>query len=705
MKEILISLFKGYSDMHPAKTTIRQVVDLIKNDALISEHTEKHRHYAKQGLTDAANREKAACPCFAIAVRFEGGKRRENISGWTGLSMADLDHVPTDRMETMLQSIREDPHTLLSYRTISGNGVRVIFLTDCIGDHSKGNLKLYARVFEETNLYYSRLLDYECDLKCKNVTRLCGLAHDPDVFFNPEALPFRIQSRTNVSCGTSPKRTPHKRLQRAVEKAAEELNRENIVYTEHSRNEYIMRMGYLLNAFGVSQDEATEWAIGRFTDYDGDIVSIFRSCYLNTDEHGTRKLSCRKGKDTTGNDKFATVEEIETFLDTQAKFRHNTITGKCEVLKSDAGKDDGRYVEIDDRFVNSLWCRMSKDTKAARIGDIRNVLSSEYVKLFNPFVEHFSKLKPWNRDIDYIGQLASTVHVKGDPSVFAEYFKKWFVGITASLFDTQVVNHEILVLIGPQGSYKTTWFNNLLPKELQQYFYVKSNNNRITKDDMFTLTEFALICLEEIDEMRPAELNQLKAMVTMKNVNEREAYGHYKEHRPHIASFCGTSNNIHFLSDPTGNRRWLPFEVESIDDPYTYPVNYDGVYAQAYTLWKEGFHYWFDTGEVNAVNAHNVNFEVPNLERELVLTRFRRPMPGEECIFVTTAYILNQISGGIKQLLSPTKIGIAMKQAGFELVRTANQRGYRVVELKGDEIYRNQCATARFTAKPPIAGT
>ena len=128
----------------------------------------------------------------------------------------------------------------------------------------------------------------------------------------------------------------------------------------------------------------------------------------------------------------------------------------------------------------------------------------------------------------------------------------------------------------------------------------------------------------------------------------------------------------------------------------------DRIYAQAYALWKEGFHYWFDAGEVNAVNAHNVDFEVPNLEQELILTRFRLPMPGEECIFVTTAYILNQISGGIKQILSPTKIGIAMKMAGFELVRTASQRGYRVVELKGDEIYRNQCATARFTAKPPM---
>lgn len=706
MKEILISLFKGYSDMQPTETTIRQVADFIKNDTLVCEHTEKHRYYAQQGLTDAATKEKAACPCFAIAVRFEGGKRRENISGWTGLSMADLDHVPTDRMEAMLQSIREDPHTLLSYRTISGNGIRVIFLTDSISDNSKGNLKLYARVFEETNLYYSRLLDCECDLKCKNVTRLCGLAHDPDVFFNPEAVPFRMQPRiTTVPRKISPKEYSHKRLQRAVDKAAEELDRENIVYAEHSRNEYIMRMGYLLNAYGVPRNAATEWATNQFTDYDGDIVSIFRSCYLNTDEHGTRKLSYRKkDKDAAGSDNFATVEEIEAFLDTQAKFRHNTITGKCEVMKSGDERHGCEYVEIDDRFVNSLWCRMSKNAKAARIGDIRNVLSSEYVTLFNPFIEHFNKLKPWDHTIDYIKRLASTVHVKGDSTMFAEYFKKWFVGITASLFDTQVVNHEILVLIGPQGSYKTTWFNNLLPAELQQYFYIKSNNNRITKDDMFTLTEFAIICLEEIDEMRPAELNQLKAMVTMKNVNEREAYGHYKEHRPHIASFCGTSNNIHFLSDPTGNRRWLPFEVESIDDPYTHPVDYDEVYAQAYALWQEGFHYWFDAGEVNAVNAHNVDFEVPNLEQELILTRFRRPMPGEECIFVTTAYILNQISGGIKQMLSPTKIGIAMKQAGFDLVRTASQRGYRVVELKGDEIYRNQCATARFTAKPPVIG-
>lgn len=697
MRNISISLFKGYSDTQPTEVTLQHVVNLIKNDALVREHTEKHRYYAAHGQTNAAAREKSSCSCFAVAVRFKNGKQKDNIAEWTSLSLVDIDHVPADQLPRLLEIICADKHTLIAYRTIGGFGIRIIFLTDYVSDNFNRNLKIYAHVFEQTNLYYSQLLDVECDRKCKNATRLSGLAYDPDVFFNPEAIPFHIEAKAAKK--NASKAHLQKSLNRAVTMAAEELNQDNIVYTEHSHNEYIMRMGYLLNAYGIPQDIATEWAVNQFVDYDGDITTIFNSCYQKTDEYGKKKLH-RSDIHASENDNFASVEEIESFLNSQAQFRQNVITGKCEVSNYEGDKHNLEYVEIDDRFVNSLWCRMSKEQKAVRIGDIRNVLGSEYVPLFNPFVEHFKRLKPWDGTTDYINQLASTVHVKGEQSVFAEYFKKWFVGVIASLFDNQAVNHEILVLIGPQGTYKTTWFNNLLPEALQRYFYVKSDNNHITKDDKFTLTEFAIICLEEIDEMRPAELSQLKAMVTMKDVNERVAYAHYKEHRTHIASFCGTSNNIHFLSDPTGNRRWLPFEVEYIDNPYTHPVHYETVYAQAYALWKNGFHYWFDSQEVNMINEHNTHFEVPNLERELILTYFRRPMPGEECIFVTTAYILNRISVGIKQLLSPTKIGITMKQAGFELIRSANQRGYRVVELKSEEVYRNQCAKARYTLTP-----
>ena len=77
MTEIKISLFKGYSDMQPTENTLQEVVNLIKNDALVRDRTEKHRYYTAQKQKAAAAQEKSSCPCFAVAVRFEGGKRKE----------------------------------------------------------------------------------------------------------------------------------------------------------------------------------------------------------------------------------------------------------------------------------------------------------------------------------------------------------------------------------------------------------------------------------------------------------------------------------------------------------------------------------------------------------------------------------------------------------------------------------------------------
>lgn len=75
MKETSISLFKGYSDTHPQDSTLQEIVNLIRNDALVRDRTEKHRYYSHNGQKAAAAWEKAACPCFAVAVCFGGGKQ------------------------------------------------------------------------------------------------------------------------------------------------------------------------------------------------------------------------------------------------------------------------------------------------------------------------------------------------------------------------------------------------------------------------------------------------------------------------------------------------------------------------------------------------------------------------------------------------------------------------------------------------------
>ena len=396
----------------------------------------------------------------------------------------------------------------------------------------------------------------------------------------------------------------------------------------------------------------------------------------------------------------ATVEDIQNFLMDRVLLRHNAITGRVEFRIPDTDN----WQPISDRIVNSLWAELSA-TKTVRVQDMYRVIESDFVPEFHPFRFYLEHLPPWNGE-DYILAMSVTVSVKGDVEeqlLFAEYLRKWLVGMVAGWVDDKVVNNVILVLIGEQGSYKTTWFNYLLPPELSNYFYTKTNAQRMGRDDLLTLAQYGLVCCEELDTMRPSELNQLKAAVTMPSIDERAAYAHFHEHRMHIASFCGTGNNVQFLADPTGNRRWLPFEVQSIMSPREHPFNYEGIYAQAYALYQEGFRYWFSREEILRLSAHNEAFEAPNLERELISERFRVPGAGETGEFVTSGYIMQAIGGNLSQKLSANKVGRAMTDLGFRRMRSHGERGYVVVAYSADEVKARKRIKA-CDAKPDEAG-
>ena len=379
----------------------------------------------------------------------------------------------------------------------------------------------------------------------------------------------------------------------------------------------------------------------------------------------------------------ATVEDIQNSLMDRVLLRHNVITGRVEYRIPDTDN----WQPISDRIVNSLWAELSA-TKTVRVQDMYRVIESDFVPEFHPFRFYLEHLPPWNGE-DYILAMSVTVSVKGDVEeqlLFAEYLRKWLVGMVAGWVDESVVNNVILVLIGEQGSYKTTWFNHLLPPALRQYFYTKTNAQRMGRDDLLTLAQYGLVCCEELDTMRPSELNQLKAAVTMPSIDERAAYAHFHEHRKHIASFCGTGNNVQFLSDPTGNRRWLPFEVESITSPREVPFDYEGIYAQAYALYREGFRFWFSREEILKLAVHNRQFETPRLEEELVQLYFRTPGQNEPGEFVSVAYALQLISANISQKLSTVALGRAFVNQGFQKKTYRNVRGYVVVRRSAEEM-------------------
>lgn len=716
------SRFHSLRDTRPEPTTWQVLFKEITN----STHTAATRHYRAHLATlsdieatgDAQQLEqwkltksnmKNAQPAFIPSVLLEGGRTYAHVKGFTGFIMVDIDGIPPERFAAILTLVKEDIHSFLVYITISGCGIRVISHVE--GGVTKAN---YRMVWEWVNDHYARLCEVEIDGQCKNATRMSVLCHDPEALLRPEASSFHtsgMKPREKPKRGTAVTVT----AERAYKIIRAQLEEEGIAYAPGSYNDYVSRCFYHTNRCGVPQADAEAWALRTFPDYPREqLLPIIKSCYSLTMEFNTVPLPRsvrKKEKENDSSHKKATVEEMEEFINSYMKFRMNMLTHQIETqLIADAYTDRPEasachWQRLTDHIENSLWCAMQHHGMAVNLNELHTLLGSDFVKEYHPLKEYLDGLPPWDGETDYIGRLAAMVHVKESPHSplqqdksrerndlsetpvrFADILKRWMVSMIAAALDETVVNQVILTLIGRQGSYKTSFMQHILPPVLSEYYTTKSNSSRMTKDDLFTMTENLVINLEEIDTMPPSELNQLKAMVTQRYVDERRAYGRNKVHLPHVASFIATGNNLQFLTDDTGNRRWLPFEVEDIDSPWEADIPYEGIYSQTYALYQDvNFRYWFTDKEIQQLRGHVQQFEVPRPEYELILTYYRKPVGLERGVYTTSSQIIGRF-GNTSLRLSLQKVGRAMRELGFRQVKASNANYWVVVERTTEEV-------------------
>ena len=387
------------------------------------------------------------------------------------------------------------------------------------------------------------------------------------------------------------------------------------------------------------------------------------------------------------------------------------------------------WKELSKHDINSIVCYAAQEyDQNITSREVLTALQSDLIPQVHPLREYIQSLKPYTNDQpDWIDMVAQQVHVKtnnneenvckedninnlrgnhiapqkasffGDPALPAApkennstpscttlhnttpsadalwriCFKKWFVAMVASWMYDEVVNHQVLVLIGKQGIYKTTWLEHLIPPHLRAYACKLANSTDLNKDERLRIAEFGLISLDEIDSMNNRELNQLKSVITATDVNERAAYAYTKERRVRLASFCASGNRRDFLTDITGNRRWLPFEVESIQNPFFTTLPYELMYAQAWALAQDPtFSYWFELDEIAVLEEHNQHFRDESNEEQLLPILFDVPAEGRG-EFMTTAQISERLVtyGNIKKPMALSRLGMVLGAAGYRSTR------------------------------------
>ena len=676
-----ISFFPTLTATTPEEISWETVTTTIRGDYL-RQKTEQYRRALAEGDKTQMKAIKTSCPAIVCQAVLEGGRGKEHIRKYTGTFMADFDHVPKEKLAEAMKHVKADKHTLLTYVTISGEGLRVIARVD--GEVTPDN---YKAAWLTVNEHYKKLLNLDYDTQCSSTTRMCGLAWDPDVLFQPLAKRLKI----NKALGKTTSARKGKGAGRPMEakSIADKVKRlveaDGAVYADGQHNDYVSRCVYLMNRYGVTMANCTEWALEAFKDYEakhhGTIANMVKSIYAtHADEHAALALS---------KSRRVGVAEVEKYIKERYVVRRNLLSFQVEFMKrtplENSKELKNEFSSVDDHFINSLWRQMENDGMEVDTKVINNILGSDFVTDYHPFKSWIESLPAWDGETDYIRQFFSLVHCKDtSEETFYFYARCWFLAMVASVMNPEVVNHEILTFIGEQGTYKSSFMFNILPPLLRDYYATKNNWYMLTKDDYIMLAENIIISLEEIDSMATKEVNQLKAFTTEPHVKQRPAYGRHIVLRPRVASLCATGNNLTFLSDQTGNRRWLPFHISHIDNPWTAHIPYEGMYAQALALVNAGERYWLDDKQIRELNERNKAYMTPDPAREMIVTYFTIPRTESETKYMTASKIAARFMPLIK--ISPTKIGIALAELGYEQVRNGKGRFWKVAERPGNEI-------------------
>ena len=382
------------------------------------------------------------------------------------------------------------------------------------------------------------------------------------------------------------------------------------------------------------------------------------------------------------------------------RLRHDVISNKVQIFTPNglACPETLRWRDITTADVNDIVCDCSAQSGlqiTAR--EVMAVLQSHRIPDVHPLREYVLNCRPYTTDQpDWIAWLASRVTVTGgeeEQKLWVNCFRKWFVAMVASWLSDEVVNQQVLVLVGKQGIFKTTWLEHLLPPELRAYSCKMANSTSLNKDERLRIAEYGLIALDEIDAMGPRELNVMKSVITASDISERAAYGYTKERRIRLASFCASGNKTEFLTDITGNRRWLPFQAQSIANPFYITLPYEQIYAQAKYLIENDFQYWFDLDDIDELEAHNEDFRTQENEEQLLAVYFDIPADGSGQ-FMTTAEISDKLVswGSIKKPMSMSRLGMVLQQAGFQSKRIGKKgtRGWIVRERGLEEVNANR---------------
>ena len=702
-----------------------ELVRIIKFDEMTKNHTELYRKQVPISKALADNT-KLMMPGITASTLMDGqGKQVANILKPTYWLAVDIDKIPDEKMQEVIAKADKDPYVMARYVTASGHGLRILARYKPFDDPEVTAVELFDVVVRKAMDYFSILLGVPADEKCCDITRMCGLAHDPTAYFCWNSKPFELESKDikrlyfkksmaeKYERRSSRRRKPSQKMVSlakhipTIDEAAASI--EKLLETwgkafEPSRhNDYVYNFGLTCLKYNIDQKEATDYADQHFSAQYPKTVSVMNQAYKHQEQRGTWQFM-RKGESYG---KKPSMKMLKQWLSMRYEFHRNEVTGYYEVCSRDVLKGKfHHWTRMDDNIENTLWIEMEEDGLQTQQPRLHSLINSDFSEKYNPLLDYLTALPAWDGKTDYIQMLADRIHIANTDGAhhtqedFRYFFKKWFVAMVVTWVTDTVVGQTILIFVGKGGLFKTTFFDKLLPKVLHDYFINESTASYTDKDFMEAMASKALMCLDEFETAFGKNLSAFKSCVTKLFFSIRRPYDKYRTELPHRAAMCGTSNSVQIISEEE-NRRYSPWLIESIDSPIDHPIDYQHVYAQAVALGKEvmerqrkhedGWVFWLTTEDIEVMREHNKMFMISNYMEDQILRYYRVPDKDVEARYIKFRYsseILERIGGcpALSRYIYQQNLASTLLRLGFERKRRSKGMGWLVIEKEVGEM-------------------
>ena len=625
--------------------------------------------------------------CFALEC--DNYKERHRVLGYNGLVVIEVNELKRyeDAVAVRNQVARMD-ETLMAFLGASGKSVKIV----CRGELFKEEGKtlpsdeaeirqFHKNLYETARRAYQNQFGLEMEYLEPKVERTVYLSADPEMYFNPEARPFKADTKkqnqdepTPISMesdmlmpGRTVTRTYHFNWLFIVKQV---LGEYFDLPDEDRQMQLLMRIASMCLDQGIPLSHAQGMTLEHpVLNTDPELVkNVFSTVYDVALQDDYRKKHKIRPLKSVPDDLIQTMR-TEIFLNANFDMRKNLMTGVAEYRYKYA--EDQTFKPLTEEVRNDMTLQAIEQGIKGWDQNVNRFIDSTRIEQYDPVNAWLTDFPEWDGH-DYIADLARRVPT--DQPHWEKYLRYWLVGMVAQWreSDKQLTGNALTpLLIGRQGCGKTRFCKILLPPELRDYYNDKLNfKNEF--DLNIALTSFALINLDEFDKTTNSQQIVLKYLLSSSDVKFRPPYGKTIKQYRRYTSFIGTTNQLQPLVDPTGSRRFVCVGIpigQNID--YTDNLNHRQLFAQALYLFNNKEHFWLEDDEIQELIKENEPYQRTIDLVEMIGETFRKPMKNEGRWWGTNE-ILNLLAGKydyFDKKTSPIVLGRSMNNIKFNFER------------------------------------